>query len=300
VGQGKARIVTLAVTIGVMLNISLDYLLIYGVKNVIPSMGAKGAAIATVISETFQIIILAAIFFSSKNRKLYKTFENRSFNPKLFMDCFKIGVPISLDNCLTMGAWYVIQIAITHTSKDAATIYNIGINIYTFFLFVGEGANKAIASICSNMIGRGDFESIEKTRRIFIAISILFGCVVAVPLVLYPEWILRMLNLLSDNFSALYGDIQRVFCLVSINVALETLMLSHWGILIAGGDSKYAAIMYQICLWMLVILPTVVLYYMNALTSVSFVFMLVTLCLIAVQFIVYKRYKSLKWYNRLC
>jgi Na+-driven multidrug efflux pump len=239
------------------------------------------------------------VFFSRENRKIYKTFENRRFNAKLFMDCVKIGVPMSLNNCISMFAWYVVQTAVSHVSKDAATVYNIGNNVYLFFLFVGEGGSKAIATISANMIGRGDLESIEKTRRIFVAISIIFGVITAIPLALCPEWIFKVLSLLPDDTSHLYADIRAVFYLVALDVVLETLMLSHWGILIAGGDSKYAAIVNQVCLWIFMIFPTILLYYLNKLTSAPILFVLMAAWLIATQLLLYHRYKSMKWYNKL-
>jgi MATE family multidrug resistance protein len=299
VGQGKTKIITFAVLVGVILNIGLDYLFIYGVKNIIPAMGCRGAAIATIIAESVHVIILAFAFFSRKNRKIYKTFKNRHFNAKLLLDCAKIGVPMSLSNCISMLAWYVVQDAVSHTSKDAATIYNIGGNVYMFFLFVGEGANKAIAAISANMIGRGDLESIEKTRKLFVLLAILFGVIIAIPLVLCPEWIFNALQLFPHNMTHLYADMRIVFYLVALDVVLETLLLSHWGILIAGGDITYAAMVYQIYLWVFVVFPTIVLYHINGLTSMPLIFVLMGLWLITTQFFLYRRYKSLRWYNRL-
>ncbi|MDR3179834.1 MAG: MATE family efflux transporter [Holosporaceae bacterium] len=299
VGQGRTKIIILSVAVGALLNIALDYALIFGIKDIIPSMGCKGAAIATVIAECAQIVILATVFFSEKNREIYRTFENRRFNLKLSGDCFKIGLPLALENCVSMVAWYLVQAAISHTSKDAATIYNIGINVYLFFLFIGEGANKAVAAICSNMIGRGDLESVEKTRKIFVAISVFFGGIMVLPLALYPLKILEILGSFFEDISALHSDIIKVFYIVVFDVVLETLLLSHWGILIAGGDSKYAAIAYQVCLWTFVIIPTILLYYANALTSVPFIFLLMGGWLITTQLLLYRRYKSMKWYNKL-
>jgi Na+-driven multidrug efflux pump len=269
------------------------------VKDIIPAMGCRGAAIATVIAELVQIAILAAVFFNRKNREIYKTFENRRFNAKLFWDCVKIGVPMSLGTCVSMIAWYVVQTIVSHTSKDAATIYNIGNTIYMFFIFVGEGANKAIATISANMIGRGDLESIEKTRKIFVAISIVFGGIIAIPTFLCPELIFKMLSLFPDDISSLHATIRTVCCIVAIDVALETLLLSHWGILIAGGDSKYAAIVYQVFLWIFYVFPAIALYYSHTLTSIPLLFVLMGLWLIVTQFFIYRRYRSMKWYNKL-
>ncbi|GHT90843.1 MATE family efflux transporter [Alphaproteobacteria bacterium] len=299
VGQGKTKIISISVAIGTLTNFALDYFLIYGVGNVIPAMGGRGAAIATVIAELLQVIILASLFFGKNNREIYKTLENCKFNWKLFLSCLKIGTPMALGNSLALVAWYILQTIMSYVSKDVATIYNIGLNVYIFFIFVGEGINKATATICSNMIGRGDLESIEKTRKIFVAISLFFGFLVAIPLVCFPEWVMIALDMLPDNVSMLYSDIKTVFYLVTVAVVLETIMLSTWGILMAGGDTKYTTIVYQVCLWTLIILPTIVLYCFHALNSVPVVYGFMVAWLIATQFFIYQRYKSLKWYNKL-
>jgi MATE family multidrug resistance protein len=295
IGQGKGKIITVAVAVGAVLNIILDYLLIYGVEGILPAWGAKGAAIATVLAEFCQILILAGVFFNKNNRKKYKTLENRTFDRELTKGCWKVGFPISLGNFACLLAWYLLQVFISHYSKDAATVYNIGLNLYVFCVCVGDGINKSVAAIAANMIGRGDLESIEKMRKIFVVVSICFGGIIVMPLGLCPQWIFGLLNLSLD----LYIEVKIVCYWVALDVVLEALLLSTWGILLAGGDSKYVMIVHQVCLWLLVVLPVSVLYYMHALTSVPIIFILTAIWLIAVQIFVYKRYKSLKWYRKL-
>ncbi|MDR1590471.1 MAG: MATE family efflux transporter [Puniceicoccales bacterium] len=295
VGQGKGKIIAIAVAVGMILNIILDYLLIYGMEGILPALGAKGAAIATVLAEFCQILILAALFFSKNNRKTYKTFTNRAFDRELTKGCWKVGFPISLGNFACLLAWYLVQIFISHSSKDATTVYNIGLNLYVFCVCVGDGINKSVAAITANMIGRGDLESIEKIRKIFVIVSICFGGIIVIPLGLCPEWIFGLLTLSPD----LYAEVKIVCYWVALDVVLEALLLSTWGILLAGGDSKYAMFVHQISLWLLVVLPVGVLYYIHALRSVPIIFVLTALWLIVVQFFVYGRYKSLKWYRKL-
>ena len=72
-GIGKTKIITIATISGNLLNAILDYLLIFGVGEVIEPMGIKGAAIATVSSQVINLIILFAIFFKKTNRDKYNT-----------------------------------------------------------------------------------------------------------------------------------------------------------------------------------------------------------------------------------
>jgi MATE family multidrug resistance protein len=299
IGRGEAKIVTCVVLFGMLINTILDYFLIYGYENIIPKMGCKGAAIATVIAEILQAIILATVFFNSRNRAVYKTFENRQYNKKLFLGCVKIGAPLSLGNIASMLAWYLVQSAVSHVSKDIATVYGIGLTVYILFMFIGEGLNKAIATLAANMIGRKDLPSIKKTYKVFIVISAALGLITALPLIIAPRWLLTMLDLLQGDISVLYEEIRIAFCIITLNVILESFLCSTWGILVAGGDAKYPNIAYQACLWGSVVLPVALLYSLDRLNSAVMIYMLTTLCTALSLFLVYKRYKSMKWCNQI-
>jgi MATE family multidrug resistance protein len=299
IGQGKTKIITYSVVVGCILNVILDYSVIYGVEGIVPRLGCKGAAIATVIAEFFQILVLACIFFNSKNRKKHNTLRNFQLDKKLLLDCAKIGIPISFGNFMTILAFYLIQVLMGYSSKDTVTIYNISISLYVFFIFVGDGINRAATAIASNMIGREDFVSIEKTRKLFLTISIFFGLVIAMPLAIFPQWIMSLLDLMPDNISDLYSEIRIVLCLTTITITLETILLSCWGILIAGGDTKYAMTVYLMSLWICVVLPTTILYLLGSLNSAPVVGLFMVVDLIITQTFIYRRYKSMKWYNKL-
>ena len=297
VGQGKAKIVGVSAAIGVILNVGLDYLLIFGIKNTISPMGCAGAAYATVISELAQAIILGVAFFSKKNRNIYDTLKNRKLNIELLLKCLRVGVPISCGNFMSLFAWYILQEVMSFVSKDAATVYSIASNIYVLFLFVGEGINKAIASIAANMIGRRDLKSIKKTWRIFVAISVAFGLMIAIPLSINSDWIFSLLSMLPDDISHLYNEIRLVTLIVAFDVTLETILLSTSGVLAAGGDTKYAAIVIQGCLWIFGCAPTILLALKKFPISVPLVYLFLTLWLCVSIFFVYRRYRSLKWYH---
>jgi MATE family multidrug resistance protein len=294
IGQGKTRIIAISIVVGMLSNTFLAYFLIYEVN-----LGCLGAAIATVIAEFIQIAILAFVFFKRSNRTNYRTFQNRSFNGSLFKGCLRIGFPISLGNFIMIFAWYIMHVAVSRTSKDEATVFGICSSLYVFFIFVAEGVNKGSATISANMIGCRDLQSIEKTRKLFVKISLCFGLIIAIPLVLYPEWIIKLLNMASGDISKLYSEIKMCLILLALDVTIETLLYSIWGILIAGGDSKYATTVNQVCFWIIVSGPIVVLYCMESYVSVRHLYALVAGWLAINQVILYRRYKSLKWYNKL-
>jgi hypothetical protein len=102
-----------------------------------------------------------------------------------------------------------------------------------------------------------------------------------------------------EDISRLYAEIKVVLVLLAGNVAAETLLYSTWGILIAGGDSRYATIVDQICFLAIVVVPILVLHFIGAAILASLIYVLATLWLIVNQILLYMRYKSLKWHRKL-
>ncbi|MDR3285211.1 MAG: MATE family efflux transporter [Holosporales bacterium] len=296
IGQGKTKIVTIAVFTSGILNAILDYIFIYVFK---PSLGSEGAAWATIIAEVFQIIIFASIFFSNKNRAIYKTFQNRSYNKELFFGCIKMGIPTSLNHFISILGWFLLQTMMNHVSKDCATIYSIGMTIYTIFIFVGESFQKAISTIAANMIGYKDLPAIKKTFKIFVILALVFCLFTAVPIGIFSKNIFDGLNSLNKNISHLYNDLYLVLILITICVAFDSILSITWGILIAGGDTRYPAIVNFSCTWGFVFLPAVLLYYFGKLTSAVTPYYLMLFWCTVCLFFIYRRYKSMKWYKYL-
>jgi Na+-driven multidrug efflux pump len=81
---GQTKITTTIVIIRNLLNAVLDYLLFLGFRGMIASLGCKGAAMATVISEIVQILILAVGFWSSKNKQHFNTAKNHKLDKNFF------------------------------------------------------------------------------------------------------------------------------------------------------------------------------------------------------------------------
>lgn len=298
VGQGKAKVVSIAVVFGAFVNIGLDYVLIYGVKGLIPSLGAAGAALATVIAQMTQILILFATLCSKKNRKI--AFASCRFNRKLFVGCIKIGAPVSLSNFLACFAWYIVQAVVTAISKEEATIYSISISIYMLAISLGEGLNKATSAIVANMIGRNDLPGVRKAYRKFIFLAIGASSLFVVPLSIFPDQcVLSLLNLLQENISSIYGTLKTIMHWISVNVVIESLLCIFWGILLAGGDTIYPSITYQLCTWGFVVAPLAFCFFFGHAASSLLVYQLSFLWVTSSLILFYRRYNSMKWYNKL-
>lgn len=83
VAQGKTRMVLTIAVVSNALNVALDYLFIFGVERVIPSMGIKGAAIATGTSQAIAVLAYLILFLKPLHRREHGT-GDVAFKPSLF------------------------------------------------------------------------------------------------------------------------------------------------------------------------------------------------------------------------
>ncbi|MDO4974998.1 MAG: MATE family efflux transporter, partial [Alphaproteobacteria bacterium] len=299
IGQGKTKIITYTVLFGAISNIILDILFIFGYQNIIPEMGCKGAAIATILAETVQIFILAIVFFNKNNRLRYKTNTNIKFNKEIFKGCLRLGYPMSAGRIFELLAWYLVYIAISHVSKDLAIIQGICLSIYVLFAFICDGISKSAATISANLIGQKDLTSIKKSFKTFLNIIFVLGLIISIPLAIFPESLLFFLNMLHDDISSLYPEIKTIFKLLCFSIPLEAICSLIWGILMSGGDTKYPMIVNLCSLWGCVVGPICLLYYLGLLHSTVLIYWFTILWSIIILIFFYKRYQSLKWYNLL-
>jgi MATE family multidrug resistance protein len=299
VGRGRTKIITLVVVAGTLVNVLLDYLLIFGCGDVIPSLGCNGAAIATIVAEATQTIILAVGFWCKKNRKRYDTLKNRKFDKKLFMRCVGIGIPMSLGRCAEMLAWYLIYAALGHVSKELATIHGVMITIYVLFAFICDGIAKGSAAISANFIGQNDLAAVKTAVKKLTVITLLMCFITMIPMLVMPNAIFKLLDALREDISPLYPTMSIIFKILFVGITMEAVCSIQWGVLLSGGDTKYTNIASVLCIWTFLVAPVGVLFATGKLNSVTVVHLLSLASAAAYLTAIYARYRSLKWYKLL-
>ena len=299
VGRGKTKIITLIVLFGCCVNFILDCLFVFGYRNIIPAMGCRGAAIATVMAEAVQALILAIGFWSPKNRIYFSTLKNRAFNKKLMSKCIGVGLPSSLGHGLNLLAWYLIYATLSHVSKELSTIHGIAVAISVLFEFICEGLVKGTSVISANFIGQKNLEAIRHAIRKLLAIAFCLAIVSMAPVLLYQGLSFRLLKYLQPDIIPLLPDISVIFRLIFIAATCDSLLSVFWGALISGGDAKFPNIVNLLCIWTIVVIPVLMLGFLHRLTSATTVYALVAIWEMTILCILYRRYKSLKWYKSL-
>ena len=294
IGRRKTLLVTSIVVISNILNFTLDMILVFGVDDFIPSFGAFGAALATVISQTIGIIVLLTIFFSRKNRSKFCTCDF-SFDYKIFKDCIKIGTPLAFDRALNLLAWFLIFLFVGYISNDLATLESITVNFYIILCCYTEGLNKGISTIVANLIGENRISEVSRIFKTFMKINLVFSIIVAIPLVFYQDIPFYLISKMNGDVSHLKEELEIIFYFLLIIIVADGVVWIIAGILAAGGDTLIPMIINTVLLYIVVVVPTAIMYYTGTLNSMREINIFSAACSSLTALFLYCRYKRNSW-----
>lgn len=296
VGRGRTKLVMVTTVISNILNILLDFVLIFGVTNFIPPLGAKGAAIATGVAQTFQVLVLFIVFLRKRHRDIHGTGEWK-FKPKLFLQAFSIGLPTAFSSIIELSAWgFMVQI-LTSVSESHITIYSIGDSFFVLLTFGFWGLQKGITSLVANYIGANREEMITQCLRSGLKVVLGIMLVFTIPLLFFPELLVQQF-LSVESTDVLNEELMQhgvtAIRWLWVYFVLDAISWLLSGILTATGDTKFVMLMNGVSAWAFSILPTYIcVTYLNAPPSITWVLCALYALLNTTSF--YLRYRSKRW-----
>ena len=174
VGITRTKVLTYSAIIMALVNVFLDYALIFGQFG-FPEMGLKGAAIASVTAEAISTIF--SIVYTRLYVDLKKYGLNRipSFNFTLLGRILNISSFTMIQYFLSMATWFVFFMAIERLGQRELAIANIIRSIYIVLLIPVQALSTSTNTMVSNLIGAGGINYVMQLMGRIAKIS--FGIV---------------------------------------------------------------------------------------------------------------------------
>ena len=239
--------------VGAIINIILDPVFIFGVEVLgIPSMGAAGAAIATVTGQWAAALL--ALFFNLKfNPDVHLTVKNILPKADVIRSILTVGVPSMVMNSVSSVMNFSmnqILLGFPDVGTTATGVFSIYYKLQSFFFMPLFGLNNATISIVAFNYGARNKERIVKALKLAVGTALCFMTLGFLAFQLIPQVLLGIFKL-SDTFVQMGTVALRV---ISIHFPIAAVCIALGASFQALGNGIYSTIT-ALCRQMVVLLP---------------------------------------------
>jgi multidrug resistance protein, MATE family len=290
-GVGRTRVVMIADTLGVALNIPLSYVLIFGAWEV-PALGIAGAAWGTIASTLFSLVIFLYYYFEPTNSARFAVLQSFRFDRGISRRFVRLGFPSGVEMFLNVAAFNLFLLMFQSygvaEAASAAIVFNWDILSYVPMI----GLNVAIISLIGRHIGGGNPGQMRHVIRAGFLMGIGYSSVLAVLFLVFREPLVTV-------FLAVDSSDWIVELSTFMMVGLATYVMADATILIAGGvlrgagDTRWLMWASIIIHWLMLIIQYFVIMVWELGAKASWVVFVIMILTTAVLYLI--RLASSRW-----
>lgn len=295
IGTGQSSSLIVSSVIANSVNVGLNIALVFGVENLIPPMGASGAAISTTLALSGQVVFLFLVFINDENHRVFGT-RRLTVDAAKMIKCINIGFPNALGRMAEITGWASIIAYLSTVDESYVTVQTLCHSLIVMFMFTAEGLSKGVTAIVSNVIGRGDLKAVSKIVRSSRNILLIILAMLWVVLWYVPE--LTLLKLMNE---AQFVDVElKNYIMLALKglwvyFVFNGFSLIIWGVLTAGGDTRFIMLSNTLSTWLFAVIPTYVcVAYFHITPAIPYQYVAPVYGFLGLV-IVFIRYHSKKW-----
>lgn len=257
-GRGLTRVVMVVNLIGAVLNIPLDYALIYGAFG-LPEMGIEGAALATVIGGAVSATLFCLLIFTRENERLFMVKSAFAPDRDLFGRLMKYGLPGGVQFFLDIFAITFFVFLVGRIGKQELAATNIVFSINTLAFLPMVGFSVAASTLVGQALGaENPGEAHQDTMRT-LRLTLAYMGAVSLLFVFFPEHFLSLFrprDLDVAGYAAITATGVWLMRFVALYSLVDAVGMILFGALKGAGDSRYLMLSMGGAAIFVMILPT--------------------------------------------
>lgn len=207
VGIMKTHLLGWSAAIMAVVNIILNYLLIFGNYG-FPAMGIAGSALASVIAEAVSVLFFVILSLYKKRMAAYGILKRGPFNWQVIGSTLGLSVFTMIQNFLAMGGWLFFFMIIEQSGEHPLAISNIARSVYIMLMIPLWAFGTTTNTLVSNLIGEGKQELVGKAIRKITVMSVLITFIITIPAAIFPRELVTLYTsnalLIRDTVPVLY------------------------------------------------------------------------------------------------
>jgi putative MATE family efflux protein len=213
--EGRATLAMVGLTLGGLVNILGDWLLMFGAFH----MGILGAGLSTTISQYLSAIVLFLMFHTGKTQS---SFHPRYFttDPIVIRNIITVGFPAMVRQGLTSVSTMVLNNCAGAYGDPAVAAMSICTKIVNFLWCVGLGIGQGFQPVCAFNYGAKNFKRVRDAYRFTVGFGTAVLTVLSAAGFLFAPSLVRLLR--DDPHVVAIGSYAlRAQCLSMVTLAFS-------------------------------------------------------------------------------
>jgi len=242
-GIGRTRVVMVAGILSMIVNVGINYVLIFG-KLGLPALGIRGAAYGTIIGGVSGLIVLIVAYFGKKNREEFHVMKSFRYYGQIMKKLLKFGYPPGLEFILNLFA-FNLMILIFHSMGDAtATATTIMFNWDNVSYIPLVGIEIAVTSLVGRYMGAQKVGIASKVALSAFKTGLMYSSVVLVLFIFFPEQLVQVFKpaVASPVFEQAVPTAVFMLRVAALYVLIEAAIATCVGVLRGAGDTRWSMI----------------------------------------------------------
>ncbi|MHC1791916.1 MATE family efflux transporter [Solidesulfovibrio sp.] len=239
-GRGLTRVIMCVNFGGMLLNIPLNYILIFG-KLGLPALGVAGSALATVTAWASMAGVYALLIFTRDNDRLYGVFRNFRFDGGLFSRLVRLGMPGGAQVFLDVFAATVFIALSGRIGKAELTATSIVLSANTPAFLPLIGLSQGLAVIVGQAMGAGKPAEAVRAAGSAVRVMAVYMVVMAVFFLGIPDQLALIFrpNAADASFADALALCRPLFAWAVVLGFCDVVIHMVFGVLRGAGDTRY-------------------------------------------------------------
>lgn len=183
-GLGDSRHPFIFIAFAAILNVILDVLFV-----IFLDFGAKGAALATVISQGTSFI--ACVIFLHRNREKLgfsiSFADFLTFDRKILAKFIKLGLPMAIKSASIHMSKLFVNSWVNSYGVEVSAFAGVANKINSVANLLSNALNTSGAAMVGQNVGARKFERVTKILRTIFTVSLILATIMSIFIVIFPE-----------------------------------------------------------------------------------------------------------------
>ncbi|MEP5764230.1 MAG: MATE family efflux transporter [Halieaceae bacterium] len=283
-GIGRTRVVMVADTLGMVLNVPLSYVLIFG-KLGFPELGIDGAALGTVISSLFALVLFCAYYFQREHRQEFSVMASFRFNRAIMGRYLRLGFPSGFELFMNVASFNLFLLMFQSygvvQGASAAIVFNWDMLSFVPML----GLNIGVISLIGRFVGANDMARADEVISAGFLLALGYAGVLAVLFVVFR---VELVTLFAGS-GADGNDIVQLSSFMMVGLAsyvmADAAILISGGVLRGAGDTRWMMVTSISLHWLMLLAQYFIIMVYDWNERVSWLTFVLMILLIAVVYV---------------